>query len=377
MISLRPGSHLFRLLQLLSIAGEFPTASLSVLGSVRTLSELVRKLESKQSIRLMDGSIVGPFRVFRVSGKLPNKTLRFHGDALPLLDAVHPDAREHYLGAFFNHHFPGNIQHTIRNHRVAEVLACFLMAGIECHPLLLPQLQNSEIMRVIPDWARFYPARMVKQLSGDEYNKTMYSRMVGAVFYPGGQYTVYNTRSAVMRWKGLGEIKAAVSLDELARWNNGAQPGVVGSFSALLFGRNQEIALETLRAAAKDRNRAHHFNSIYYHIHFIPLDANGIRLLRILTLPDWHELVLDSLFPPEMRITGVSNFDAQREGVFYISHLDSDIAKLIRIRQSVSKEMIRVLCFPWQVPFIRSYLGEDTMIRPVEIGELEVMLGLT
>ena len=138
---------------------------------------------------------------------------------------IHPGITDYYLTTFYQGHLPSNIQYILRNHRVVETTACFLSAGIEFRPFVLPQLQSAEIKAVIPDWPRFYSARAVKDISCDEFNKTMYSRMVGAVFYLGGQYTVYNTRSMVMRWKGRGEIKAAVSLDELAHWNNGAQPG--------------------------------------------------------------------------------------------------------------------------------------------------------
>lgn len=376
MISLRPGSHAFRLLQILAIAGEYPASALSLLGNERTLSDLVRKLEVKQFVKLGKGRAVGPLQLIRVIGKRPNRTIRLEMDAVPLLDMVHSGLTEYYLDTYYNHHLPSNQLYILRNHRVAEATACFMAAGIEFRPFLLPQLQNEEIKTVIPDWPRFYSAKAVKQLSGDEFNKTMYSRMVGAVFYQGGQYTVYNTRSTAMRWKGLGEIKAAVSLDELARWNNGAQPSIVGSYSALLFGRTQDIALETLREAAKDRVRSNHFNRIYYHIHFIPLGDDGIRLLRILTTPDWNEKILDSIFPPDMRIKTASNFDAQRGGTFYVSHLDSDIAKLIRVKQSAAKEPLSFVCFPWQAEFIASYFGSDVEKRVVDIDWVEVMLGL-
>ena len=41
MITLRPGSHAYRLLLLLAICGEYPHRSLHLLGSIRTLEELV------------------------------------------------------------------------------------------------------------------------------------------------------------------------------------------------------------------------------------------------------------------------------------------------------------------------------------------------
>ena len=51
MITLRPGSHVWRLLLLLAICGEYPYRSLHLLGSVRTLEELVRRLEVVQHFR--------------------------------------------------------------------------------------------------------------------------------------------------------------------------------------------------------------------------------------------------------------------------------------------------------------------------------------
>ena len=48
MITLRPGSHAYRLLLLLAICGEYPHRSLHLLGSIRTLEELVRRLEVVQ-----------------------------------------------------------------------------------------------------------------------------------------------------------------------------------------------------------------------------------------------------------------------------------------------------------------------------------------
>lgn len=167
MITVRPGSHTFRLLQLLSITGEFPVSSLSLLGSVRTLAELVHKLESKQRIRLSDGSVFGDAKVFKVSGKRPNRTIRLSLDIIPLLEYVHPNALRYYLDTFSDHHFPGDFHHVQRNHRIAEAVASCMMAGIEYRPYLLPQLQNSVLSMTAPDWARFYVSRDAKRLTGD------------------------------------------------------------------------------------------------------------------------------------------------------------------------------------------------------------------
>ena len=55
MITLRPGSHAYRLLLLLAICGEYPHRSLHLLGSIRTLEELVRRLEVVQHFRTPAG----------------------------------------------------------------------------------------------------------------------------------------------------------------------------------------------------------------------------------------------------------------------------------------------------------------------------------
>ena len=52
MIYIRPGAHVLDLLQLLSVAGEFPMSGLSILSDKRTLRELVHKLEERQDIEV-------------------------------------------------------------------------------------------------------------------------------------------------------------------------------------------------------------------------------------------------------------------------------------------------------------------------------------
>lgn len=75
----------------------------------------------------------------------------------------------------------------------------------------------------------------------------MFTRIVGAIFYPGGCYAVYNTRNAAMKWNGMGEFKALHSLTELARMNAGVQ----SIDSAILLGESYDTALTTLLESDK------------------------------------------------------------------------------------------------------------------------------
>lgn len=131
----------------------------------------------------------------------------------------------------------------------------------------------------------FYLAKSLKQVGGIEQNKTMFTRMVGAIFTPGAVYAVYNTRGAVMKWSGMGEFKALQNLIEIGRLN----AGNVKTDAAILFGQSDEIALGTLIESDKSRRMELRFDSIYRHVHFVPMNDFGIKLLRLLSLPDWDE----------------------------------------------------------------------------------------
>lgn len=126
-----------------------------------------------------------------------------------------------------------------------------------------------------------------------------------------------------MKWKGMGEFKALHSLTEMARLNG----GVTHLDGALLFGKSYETALGTLNSSDPHHPELR-FDSIYPHIHFLPLDGFGARLLEILTLPDWQERLLDLLFEPSTRTygRGTMEYDAQVDGVKVLSHLDGDLA---------------------------------------------------
>lgn len=111
------------------------------------------------------------------------------------------------------------------------------------------------------------------------------------------------------------------------------------------------------------------------------MDRQGIRLLKVLTLPDWNEHLLSAVFPPKLRTAGpgIMEYDAQRGGTFILSHLDGDLARLTRLRQALehSEAPFEVLCFPWQTDFLHEYLGGRVGLREVAMDDLESALGLT
>lgn len=247
MITVRPGSHVHRLITVLGLAGEYPVRSLGVLGNERTLRALVGKLSTTQELRNPDTDERMRVKLLQMTGIGNAKAIRFCKGALPILEWIHPDAYGYYMAAFYNHRFPGGMAHRDRNLRVAETIGMHLTAGVETKAYLLPVLQNRAILRITPDAPAFYLARDFKRITPAEQNKTMFTRIVGAIFYPGGCYAVYNTRNAAMKWNGMGEFKALHSLTELARMNAGVQ----SIDSAILLGESYDTALTTLLESDK------------------------------------------------------------------------------------------------------------------------------
>ena len=375
MVHFRPGSQVWQLIMLLSFVGELPYQSLSLLGSERVYKALVSKLTTPQTFRHFQTDDEITCKLLMLSGKGSSKTIRLYKAALPILDWVYPGVYRYYMDAFWNHRFPGDTAHRERNHRVAETAIMCMRSGMEARPYLLPRLQNETRCMVITGKPALYLGRDIKRVGGTEMNKTMFTRMTGAIFSTDYCYAVYNTRDAVMKWSGMGEFKALHSLMEIARLN--ADIPMIDT--AVLFGQSEEVALKTLLQSDQSRRMEFRFDAIYRHIYFIPMEEAGIRQLRLLTIPDWKEKLLDLLFYPEVRSfdRGLFEYDACVNGVYVLSHLDGDIARLIRFREAIEHQSgtFEVLCFPHQAGFLREYLGQLAGIKTIGLTMVESELG--
>lgn len=376
MVHFRPGSQVWQLISLLSFAGEYPVRSLFLLGNARVYNTLIHKLDRCQTIRDSQTGAEMATRLLTISGSGKAASVRLYKGALSILDWLGPDVRQYYLDAFWNHRFPGDAAHRERNHRVAEAALLCQRAGIEVRPDALPKLQNRALLQLVPAQPCFYLARDLKKVSEAEMNKTIFTRLTGAVFAGGSCYAIYNTREAVMKWSGMGEFKALHNLTELARLN----AGIPEVDSAILIGRTAEVALRTLIQSEQSGRSSFRFDSIYRHIHFIPMSEAGIRQLRLLLLSNWKEKLLSLLFEPETRSydRGHFEYDACVDGAHVLSHLDGDLARLIRFWEGIVRQTgkFEVLCFPHQARLVREYLGSLAAVKTITLEQVETALGI-
>ena len=375
MIYVRSGSQVHRLITLLSVVGDFPIQSLGLLGNERVYKVLVNKLNTKQDFQNPDTGEKISCRLLNVCGKGKWKSVRFFKGGIPILRWI--GAEEYYLNAFAGHDIPGDQDHRDRFHRVGEAVAMCMNADIEIRAYLLPQLLQTGYSKNIPDEPSLYMAKDIKRIGQTELNKTCFSRMVGAIFAGRQCLAVYNTRDAAMKWSGLGEFKTQQNLKSIA----GANAQINAVDSAVLLAESDSVALETLLEIGKNRRKDNRFDSIFRHIHAVPMNDYGVRLLRLFCVSDWKEKILDYLFDPSERSYNHGDFeyDAFIDGIYVYSFLDCDIARLQRFRSALSHQTgltVEILCYPQQTSLLQAYIGRLASVKVIELAQIEEELGV-
>ena len=121
------------------------------------------------------------------------------------------------------------------------------------------------------------------------------------------------------------------------------------------------------------------FDRIYPHIIFIPQTDSGIRRLSLMAIPDWREQLLNIVFDRDCRSygRGAFEYDAFVDGKYIYSHLDGDIARLIRFRdawEDMRHDNCEILCYPEQVAYLREYLGRGVAIVTIRPEQIEAAM---
>lgn len=371
MIHIRQDSTVYEILTLLSYVAEFPYASIALLGSYETYRKAITKMGQDQTYRIPGNPQTITGRLLNISGGKDQKTIRLSQKGFEVLQLVNPEGGSYYGRVYGKAKISSSTERIERAHRLAESVAFFRLVGVETCPFILPKLQLKLFQRTVPNAPSFYTSHELKHFGGDSVSKVAFSRITGMLFSSGGNYAVYNSRDYRMEWNGRGEGKVLVHLQGVARMNAGQEE----MDSAMMLASDYSIAQLTLAFLGKVNRVENRFDKIYTHLHLIPMDSFGIRLVKILALPDWKQILLELLFD-DSELAGVGatfGYDAIRNGAYVLSFLDSDIFRLHAFWDTVrvQKYKATVICFPEQVPFLRSYLRGKVDLQTVTIDMVE------
>lgn len=374
MIEIREGSLISKLLYILTVTGEFPVCSISLLGNYQSYLRLIQK--ATKPCEYINSKTKARYKVkaLAVVGKGKQKRIHFLSGVHILLEWLGLWTLFQKMNGGF--HYRGGKEYEDRVCRVAEGYAIAYRCGLEINPMQIPKLQNKTIKKNLSQEKCYYGGKELKGVSIIEMSKNAYTRIVGAVFANRNVYAVYNTRMQTMKWSGKGEQKALINLEEISRMN----ANVTRVHSAILLGKHMDIARRTLENVKRTPRLEFCFDGIYAHIHFIPLDDNGIRQFRMLLVEDWREEMLSALFPEEMRSydQGGFEYDASVGEKYIFTFFDGDIARLERFRYAAQriKGEYEVLCFPFQVELIKDYLGDLVTIKTINLEVMENAIGI-
>ena len=371
MIHIRQGSIAYEMLTFLSYVAEFPYASIALLGNYETYRKTITKMAQDQTYRIPDHPQKITGRLLNISGSKKQKTIRLGQKGVEVLQLINPDAAAYYARVYGKAKISSSAERIDRAHRLAETAALFRLAGIETSPFQLPPLQPTRFDATPPDQPVFYTSHELKHIEEDGVNKVAFSRITGMLFSAGGCYAIYNSRNARMEWNGRGEGKVLIHLRSAARANTGQKE----MSSAIMLAGDYSLAQPTLAFLGKVNRVEDRFDEIYDHLHFVPLDSFGIRLIKLLTLPDWNETLLDLLFEEDERagVGATFCYDATRDGAYVLCFLDGDIFRLKAFWDTVrvQKYKASIICFPEQVPFLRSYLRDKVSLQTVTMETVE------
>ena len=372
MITIRPGSRVYELLSTLAYVGEFPMRSIRLFGEVSSWTKLISKLTQKQDFRIEGFETTVSCRMLTISGSGPLRCVRLYRAALPILELILPSAYAYYMMRYGKKNRTGKKIEIDRMHRVAETIAICKRCNFETRPYMLPSLQNASWKVVVNSSPSFYSGWDLKTIEPDGINRTKFSRLTGAVFYEGGCYAMYNARDAVMNWNGKGELKVKLYLSQIARMNS----TINDVDDAVLLGANYDLAARIINSQEALKDDKDSIEKLFSHIHFIPMDEFGERLLKLITIPDWKESLLDLLFDSDDRTYNQAKIeaDAIENDVYMYSFLDSDISRLLRFRRGLRHQKIdqyEILCFREQGTFLRALFGKTVLLRIIDLDMVE------
>lgn len=374
---LKEGTGLYKLLQILALAGEYPSDSLELLGNKKTMQNTITDGKTAMMVSNNDTKETIYTKLFNVSGDKRRKAIHLSVSALPVLNWLEPNLELVYLERFPESKFSTLPEKRERNFRIAESMAICMDAGIEIRSNRLPVLQMEDFMKICFPCPVFYDSRRLKQSNIAPGAKAKFSRTIGMIVTENAGYAVYNVRAAVhlMRWNKQGEIKAKQNYAALLRMNFDQH-----QFDSAVF-----IGLSYNSLLAPDFKKRYRngsiviYDGIYQHIHFIPESDFGKQLLRMLTRTNsnFREKCSEIMFSEKDRelAKGYDSLDAVQGDKYCYCFFDSDIARLFASMKQIEQDIGRYIlfCFDEQADFLQQ-LFPKAEIRTIPLKLLEERL---
>ena len=259
-----------------------------------------------------------------------------------------------------------------RRFREAEAVIIFFKAGYEIRPYVVPKLQNEKRLHRKLNGAVLYTSFEVKKYKTTLFNTIIRSSKITNLLITHDEaYAIYNLRNEPLEKAMKGELKTKLFINNLLDLNY----KISKSDNAIFFGKNYAIALQTLRNFEKKSKRALRFDDVFLNVFFIPYTDFGVKVASLFRIKNYRTEILRLIFKDDFtkEDESMTTYSIYKDGRYYFSFLDSNIAKLMRFKDFMSKgtENYFVVCYEEQESFVRDYMGERAKIIKVKIDEVK------
>lgn len=361
----------YRLMELAAISGE---CSLRVLPHLNLSSsygeKLITRLKKEGCIRThyKDG-----LRGYRLTSR-----------GKKMLLSENPARFSFYLSGSSDTNRPrSDLPRRLRLQQASIAYAMLQGAGVEIYrdrkpPLFQPGTRDNTAFPRNMALPAFYHSREVKEL-GAEAVKINNSRTIGILPAPECIYAVFCTGGALMKWEYRTELKVKALLSYhasrgiLSGTGTGYHPDT--PIKALIIGEGMDTALKLMESTGGFQKSYFYLDSSFDYFHYIPDDAAGVALLKLLCSPallkGLQTLLLSDLQPP-CADYGLEH-DAVSDGLPLLLAFDFDMLRLSRFRTALSFHGLTgsLICFDFQKPALRKYFGDAAVIETIDLKKFE------
>ena len=354
MIHFEKGTVAWRLIEVISVCGEYPYRSLCILGNERELRKRVKQMCEPQKYRFEKAGADVECCALTLSGKGRMKNIRLRKEALQLLRQI--GTVDSYLRRFPPGSFRGDYSHIDRTHRNAEIIAMCYMAGVTV-------MEGRETLLAGGGQSFFMLAKGVKSDGIDGINKTGFTRLSGAFYCGDVKYAVYNTRDRAMRWDGGGEQKVCEQLHAGSHYSFGG---------AIVFCKDLHTGLKVYRQE-HIKNSAMRLSGIYFFCRFFTFDQTGITSLRMFAVPDWYRRMRTIVFGNSTESNwafcdGTKFYDLFDGEKYWLLFADGDFRRLQELIERSKQNRTAVVGVGSHAGFLNEYL-KDTRVELYHMKE--------
>lgn len=357
----RPDSLKYQLLELIGISGEFPAEQLNRLISSPSYAEkVITELKKDKLIRTHYRDKLRGYRLTKKAKDL-------------LLSANY--TRYHYYleGNTETNLIRSERSRRIRLHKKAETYLTLLHSGIPLFPDEKPDLFSNDRKTgsaCIQDLPLFYSSREIKEL-GAITTKIKNSRSIGVLLAPHCVYAVYNTSDRVLKWEYKTEIRLNAFLQHyLQDFPYSVSPTI----RAIMLGKDMDIVFRLMTSTGGYRRSLFMLDTSYEHFHYLPNNAEGETLLKLLTNPKLmvhlNQLLLSDLHKPRNDIP-IEHDAVTDNGTPSILAYDFDMQRINRFNTglNVYGKKGNLICFDFQIPILQKYLSADIYFSSIDLAK--------